>query len=328
MIHPQTLYRFDVLTTDKDPITHMFDDLETKPLLRNAANHNAAVIVATPDFARQFDSPDFMRSLSKLLRGSSTTDQFHILAAIVDQIPAPMGIAGTIQGISVLRGNVDRMLPNLWQSQSPKPKEDADAVSALSFNIGNPTLTLPLARTMFQNNKGSTLIASKFDFSSDTPRLDQHVEKYSQQICLSTPKQPQTVGDLGLWAPLLPLTPARAVTESFGNIVRGVQIDNQSIPASTELESAVNRLYEDGGPLQLTPGSAGVWALVTPKPASDSSDLLNGYTSLTSIFEDSSSMEQLALDTAMQLQQTFRNGGRLFKIRKSTAHCTLNLFGN
>lgn len=294
----------------------MFDDLESKPLLRNSSKHDAALVVASPEFARQFEDPDFMGAMAKLLRGSSTTAQFHLLGAIVDQVAAPLGSSGSVQGISVLRGQVDRLLPSLWQPQSPKAKEDADAVSALSFSIGNPTLTLPLARTMFKNSRGSTLLASQYNLSHSSPRLENHAEKYTQRVCVSPPRQPHSISDLGLWAPLLPLTPARQITESFGNIIRGIQVDEQSIPASTELEGAVNRLYETGGPLQLTPGSAGVWALVMPRQNPHSEDLLQRSSSLSSIFEDSRSIEELAATTATSLQQIYSEGGRLFKICK------------
>lgn len=290
----------------------MMDDIASKALSTNSAGHDAAVVLATPEFAKNFDNADFMSSLASLLAGSGRPNKFHVLGAIVDNIAPQLGSYGTSPGISVLRGHLDHMLPNLWQEQPPRSQEDKDAVAALSFSLGVPKVTLPLARTNFHNNRPSTLLASTFDLSDDLPKMEWQAERLSQQVFIADADLPKKIGDLGLWAPLVPVTPPRLVAASFGNIVRGVEVDGQSIPASTELEDAVNAFYkrhDNAGPV-------GIWALVTP--TSDSPDAaaswLNGSPTPLSVDTAEPNLRELASKTAYYLHLSNQRGARLLQV--------------
>lgn len=302
----------------------MFGDLATKSVMTNSLSHNAAVVLATPEFTKSFGDQEFMGSLAKLLAGKANASNFNVLGAIVDHIAPPLGSYRSSPGISVLRGNLDHLMPDLWQSEQPRSKEDADSVSALSFSVGRPTVTLPLARTTFQNSKGSTLFASSFDLSKAVPQQEQHIEKTLQHISFSDEGLPQRLGDLSLWAPLVPITAPRLVTASFGNIVRGVEVDGQSIPASTELEDAVNSIYEHASGKDVPVGTVGVWALVTPKSSSPDA-WLNGSPSPLTIGGGNGTFQDLTKSTASYLQNSYKHGARLFKIRKS---CPVNPIGS
>ncbi|TQV97360.1 hypothetical protein V2A60_000022 [Cordyceps javanica] len=292
------------------------DDIASKALSANSSSHDAAVVLATPEFAKNFESADFMGSMASLLAGSSRPDKFHVLAAIVDSIAPPLGSYHSSPGISVLRGHLDHMLPYLWQPEVPRPPEDRDSVSALSFSLGVPKVTLPLARTTFQNNRASTLLASTFDLSPRGSRMEKQLERYSQEVFVSDSDLPQKMGDLGLWAPLVPVTPPRLVAASFGNIVRGVEIDGQMIPASTELEDAVNSFYGKRGNSAINTGPVGIWALITPK--SDSTDAaaswLNGSPTPLSVDTSESSMQELATKTAKYLHCSHQRGAKLLQV--------------
>ena len=98
-------------------------------------------------------------------------------------------------------------------------------------------------------------------------------EPTSQLVRVPQANMVQRNADLGLWAPLLPITSPRIVSDSFGNIIKGVEVDGKSIPASTELEEAVDKAYQKRPSGDASPGPIGVWAMVTP--ASHSEKLLS-----------------------------------------------------
>ncbi|KAM3545259.1 hypothetical protein ARSEF1564_001893 [Beauveria bassiana] len=292
------------------------DDIASKSLSANSSGHDAAVVLATPEFAKSFENVGFMESLASLLAGSGRPDKFHILGAIVDNIAPQLGSYNPSPGISVLRGHLDHMLPHLWQPEPPRSSEDKDALSALSFSLGVPKVTLPLARTTFQNNRTSTLLASTFDLSGNGSRMENQLERYTQEVFVSDSDLPQKMGDLGMWAPLVPVTPPRLVAASFGNIVRGVEIDGQAIPASTELEDAVNAFYGKRGNSAVNTGPVGIWALITPK--SDSADAatswLNGSPTSLSVDTSESSMQNLVSKTAKYLHKSHQRGAKLLQV--------------
>ncbi|KAJ6787291.1 hypothetical protein PWT90_01712 [Aphanocladium album] len=300
------------------------DDIASKALSANSSGHDAAVVLATPEFARNFENADFMGSMASLLAGSGRRDKFHVLAAVVDNIAPQLGRYETSPGISVLRGHLDHMLPNLWQPEALRSPEDKDAVSALSFSLGVPRVTLPLARTTFHNNRASTLLASTFDLSESgsgggggAAKMEQQLERFAQDVFVSDADLPQKMGDLGLWAPLVPVTPPRRVAASFGNIVRGVEVDGQAIPASTELEDAVNAFYgRRGHGSVVTQGPVGIWALVTPRSdsASSADAWLNGSPSPLSVDTSESNVPELAGKTARYLHGAHQRGAKLLQV--------------
>lgn len=292
----------------------MMDDIASKALSANSSGHDAAVLLATPEFARNLENADFMGSMASLLAGSGRPDKFHILAAVVDHIAPPLGQYRTSPGISVLRGHLDHMLPNLWQPEAPRSSDDKDAVSALSFSLGVPKVTLPLARTTFHNNRASTLLASTFDLSGGGMRMAQQTERVAQDVFVADDNLPKKMGDLGLWAPLVPVTPPRLVAASFGNIVRGVEVDGQAIPASTELEDAVNAFYDrQAGGAAAMNGPVGIWALITPRNDSAAS-WLNGSPSPLSVDTSEASMQALADKTARYLHGSHQRGAKLLQV--------------
>lgn len=305
--------------TQQAAIGLMFEDLANKTVMTDSSSHNAAVVLATPEFTKSFGDQEFTGSLAKLLAGNSNTNSFNVLGAIVDHIAPPLGSYRSIPGISVLRGNLDQLMPDLWQPEAPRRKEDDGSVAALSFSIGRPTVTLPLARTTFQNGKESTLFASSFDLLNTVPQREQHMEKLFQRVLFSDESLPQRLGDMGLWAPLVPLTASRKVSASFGNIVRRIEVDGQSIPASTELEDAINAFYESDSGKGMPEGPVGIWALVVPKNSSSEAagSWLSGSPSPLSIGNGNESVKDLTKSTAEYLQESYKQGARLFKICKS-----------
>lgn len=257
-----------------------------------------------------------MGHFAKLMAGSADGGKFNVLSAVVDHVAAPIGSLKPLQGISVLRGHLDDMLPYLWQQPPPKSKEDADSVSALTFSLGDPAITLPLARTTFQNNRGSTLLTSEFDLTQGTTRLTRKAEKHSQFVRVSLDYDIQSLAHLDMFAPLMPLTQPRTVTESFGNIIRGIEVDGKTIPASTELEDIVNTLHKQNASSGVLSGPVGVWAMVTPNPDSSSAleEWLQEAPEPLSALPDVDDIRGAVKATAEHLKLLHSHGGRLYKI--------------
>lgn len=159
-----------------------------------------------------------------------------------------------------------------------------------------------------------------------TPRLTQCIAKDAQRIVLSSIDGAKAKCDLRLWAPLLPITHPRRVTESFGNIVRAVQVGQKTIPASAELEGAVESLVERTPKiLQESPGPIGVWALVdgSQAPTSSGHKLCSDP---TSIWEGDDVTRKLVETTAHRLARLFADGGSFYKIcRLSPTHYPIRL---
>lgn len=274
--------------------------------------HNAAVVLATPDQARRITDDAFMGELARVFAGSGASEDFHILTAAVDHIAPPMGSFQPFQGLSILRGNVEEILPHVWQPSPPKSREDANAQSALEFGLGRPSVTVPVANTSFQNQRDSTLIASHYDFSGSQNQLVRRLEKTSQRISVPIESTIEAVADLGLWLPLSPITHARRVTGSFGNIIKGIEVHGAAVPASTELEDAVAKVFQRI-PAHARSGPIGVWAMVTPADVS-----LDSGPPPTPLLEEFDDTHNLVNETAEYLKSFHDRGGRLYKIRTYT----------
>ncbi|KAM5351630.1 hypothetical protein ACJ41O_004353 [Fusarium nematophilum] len=282
--------------------------------LTNPGRHDGAVILATPQYARWLEDDGFMGEFVQLLSGSEKLDQFHVLGAVVDHVAPPVPENRPIQGLSILRGSVGSILPDLWSRAPSRTREDANKVAALTMNLGNPHLTIPLANTTFHNHKTSTLIASRYDLSQGSPKLVERAEKHWQQIALPLKEQLPSIKDLGIWAPLVPLTRPRVVTESFGNIVRRVNVEDDSVPASNELEPAVDELHNQKSHLVQAP--MGVWAMITPPTFGQAGNIApkSSDPDPDATFDESHSVEALVAATSSHLRELYGQGGRLYQI--------------
>ncbi|KAF4979904.1 hypothetical protein FZEAL_3985 [Fusarium zealandicum] len=292
-------------------LSALLQQVKSQIKLTNPSRHDAAVILATPEYAQWLEQDDFMSEFVELLSGSEKMSQFHVLGAVVDFIAPPMPKNTPIHGISILRGSLDSILPELWTQAPPRAREDANKVAALTIDLGNPHLTLPLANTTFLNHRTSTLIASRYDLSGETPKLVERSEKHWQQVTLPLKEQLPSVGDLGIWAPLVPLTHPRVVTESFGNIVRRVNVDDDSVPASNELEPAVDELHSRKSDLVQAP--MGVWAMITP-PTFGSNISRSTDPDPDSTFDEKHNVTDLITSTSSRLHELYGQGGRLYQI--------------
>lgn len=199
------------------------------------------------------------------------TYMIDVLSGVVDGIGPSISKSGraAVDGFSVMYGN-QRLLPALWDKEEPSPDPTSRHEEAASITFCPPAhsrldtleVTMPLANTIFQNGRRSTLFATRYQTGSSgrlTHRMPR--EKRHQRIQL---EKPDALYDL----PLVPLGPPRKIVSGLGNIVRQIQIDGVPSPASQELEIIIpqileekSRVEEDGGASQ---GAIGVWAYILP----------------------------------------------------------------
>lgn len=220
-------------------------------------------------------------------------------------------------GISVLRGDLDSLLPKLWQPDQPDTpvdKFERDSVAALTFKVGLSTQTLPLTRTTFLNNRASTLLTSRYDLSQGTPKRKQTRDKQWQNVHVEIDQPAQSVADFGLWAPLSPVTRARKLMESFGNIVRGIEAGGKPVPASTELEDAVNSMFAHQRTAATTSGPMGVWALITPDKSQTSSWSAENAPDPSTILQGKAVTRADVESCAYYLEQQHQAGSRFYQV--------------
>ncbi|KAF0643311.1 hypothetical protein FPSE5266_11814 [Fusarium pseudograminearum] len=301
------------LSPKSKDLSELLQTVKSQIKIANPSRHDAAVILATPQYAQWLEKDSFMAEFVDLLSGSENPEQFHVLGAVVDHVAPPVPSNKPIQGLSILRGKLDSILPGLWTPEPPKVREDADKVAAITMDLGNPHITIPLTNTTFLNHKTSTLITRRYDLSQSSPKLVEKNEKYSQQISLPLEKKLPSINDLGIWAPLVPLTHPRVVTESFGNIVRRVSVEDESVPASNELEPAVDELHVRKSDLVQSP--MGIWAIITPPTFSQSGDNSRSVDpDPEATFRDGKNIAELVASTSGYLVTLYKQGGRLYQI--------------
>ncbi|KJK82942.1 hypothetical protein H634G_01070 [Metarhizium anisopliae BRIP 53293] len=303
-----------LISTLKDGTRDLLTNLTGHAVLENSRGHDAAVVLATPDLTKQLDDQEFISGLVKLLSASASIRDFHLLCAVVDNIAPALGDVVPLQGISVLRGNLDSLLPQLWHPNTPREKADKDSVAALTFSVGKSNVTLPLTRTTFHNNRASTLLSNRYSLAQGQPELKDRKETQWQHVQIALNQPVQSTTDLGLWAPLSPVTRARKITESFGNIVRGIEIGGKSTPASTELEDSVNTMLANRKATESDQGPMGVWAVITPE-TSESESLVLGDAPDPADTLDGRIVQRKDVETAARyLEQQHQLGSRTYQV--------------
>lgn len=224
--------------------------------------------------------------------------------AVVDRIPYPMVKLSSArkifglqrrygcEGISALISDSESTAPDLWSPRKRNNNQQSTvsepSVISLKFktNDGGPSSTeknpsscdisrtfqLPLANTLFQNGRISTLFAARWiSVPAFNPSLDfvfvrtELTELSQQTFNLKDARNNLDYDLVDLVIKLKQLTLPRVVSAALGNIVRkitkGENLDEE-VPASEHLEKSVGRLLSNG----LYPNQPTlIWALVTPR---------------------------------------------------------------
>ncbi|KAL1908268.1 hypothetical protein Sste5344_006026 [Sporothrix stenoceras] len=257
---------------------------------------NAAVILASPDFATWLDDEAFLADLLQQLplsqQKDSNSNETSVLCAVVAALAlpqSPKSVSGgpnerpPVSGLSIAYGNTDKLLPGIWQGDDSKAAlrssrgsigSDLDKDAAVTVEVpplaGAETdstslrVTLPLSNTIFQNGRRSTLLASLWT-SGENGLQRQNQESRDQQLIV-VPSPSQAVTNVS--APLFPLSEPLKIASGLGNIVRQVfdKETSKPIPAARELEAQIPALLKArrrASPA-LEDGALAVWGLVVP----------------------------------------------------------------
>lgn len=317
------------------------------------------MILATPRHASWLTDTNFMSLLVSSLRppgrirGPALTPNFHVLAAVVDGLCPRFGSHEMQHGLSIQFGTLANMLPGLWDNtteatQSGRSDPEPSYLSMFLRSKGSISAAVPLANTLFQTGRRSTLLASEWGASSVPGRPFgamyeplRVVEKHTQKIDLSR-LSPPPKHKLTVRSPLLPITHPRMILEGLGNILSKVDVEGQPSPASKELQANIPRWIEAR---RSQPGSehasgpVGVWAFIIPRdlvglgdgaleasPETIKKALLNfqnkkgwwrlGTATAKLAFEMSMEAERMAWELSPFLSTVMAGGGHLHKICK------------
>ena len=199
------------------------------------------------------------------------------------------------QGISVAVLDSEAATPDLWLPRATSSERERMTIQqrcTLSFSfhpshgvrtqiaenlasqpLVKRTLQLPVANTLFQNGKTSTLFAQRWEVKSDKESVPEYVSSKKTWLPQQTVDMSAVFTDEGMRlhvdhhvnSHLMPITPARTITAAVGNIVRKISGDDASgvaMPASEELERAISTAIQQG---QIPAQQANVWALIRPQ---------------------------------------------------------------
>lgn len=208
-------------------------------------------------------------------QNDASAGEISVLAAVVDGLSPSRQFGEPQSGFSVLKGYTESLLPSFWDMgqrnyESSSPSSISMLLDPFSGDKRSLQVTVPLANTIFQNGRPSTLLASRWQKQASGSFTLAQLEERTSQVIL-----PSITGrDLITRAsvPLLPISTPRKVVAGLGNIIRQVEIDGQPSPASKELEANVPKLLDARSQADpdFVPGPIGVWALVLPEPVVES----------------------------------------------------------
>ncbi|KAF2087381.1 hypothetical protein K490DRAFT_65771 [Saccharata proteae CBS 121410] len=132
------------------------------------------------------------------------------------------------------------------------------------------TVELPLANTIFQNGRHSTMYLCMYMIGSIGGGVQRHNKWELSQVALTLPFSKDTdqeIDEETLFVPLTPLTAPGKIEAAMGNIIRQIaDQDGNIVPASKELENKVSAYFSARDE---APHSMPVWALVCPPEVAD-----------------------------------------------------------
>jgi hypothetical protein len=216
------------------------------------------------------------------IASASTPQELTVLAAAVDEVPCYDPGLGSLfsssEGVSVLRGNANRLLQSLPSFPEVESPEKGAQEPSLEFHpppcryAGPLAVAIPLANTVFSNGRPHTLFASRWGSeSSGSPRLVNKTQMTSQTIILppaadmGNSQRDQSTSSV--ISHLVPVTAPRRIEAGLGNILRNIEINGSPRPASQELEDVIPRLLEarrKDKDKDSASGPLDVWALIIP----------------------------------------------------------------
>jgi hypothetical protein len=144
-------------------------------------------------------------------------------------------------GFSLYTTTKETAAPDIFKTS---PEDTSQNQGVLTFiapstfpdlNSSTQSIQLPLANTIFSTGRLSTMFATQWTMQSNILSVTSTHYLSAQRITLTLPNF-----STSMVLPLTPLTSARKIQSSMGNIIRQISGPNSTnIPASAELEKAV-----------------------------------------------------------------------------------------
>lgn len=254
--------------------------------------------------------------------------ELNVLAAAVDGLHPLRAFGDAPQGFSFHHGSMEAILPNLWDENQLKPPRESKLQAAISFHFksekgqgdsSQTRCTLPLANTIFENGLQSTLQASRWrqTKSESSLELAHLTDRQIQDVNCSTSS---SSARFHIEAPLVPITAPRKILTGLGNIIRQIEADGKAAPASGELETAVQTLFDkrtkEGH--EFPPGPVGVWAVVLPQGPMQAKHIERLQEWAKELDKKVTAEEEWvqALDSKAVVQSLLRHGARVYRICK------------
>jgi hypothetical protein len=224
-------------------------------------------VLATPSFAAWLESDsDFIPNALQQIVGTVDPVEVDVICACIDSLSPqpdlmhhPSGEGFSIHHVS------HNKLGDLWEERAAKMSPDMKStLTFTAIEASKVAVTLPLANTLFKNQRLSTLLVSRWRSSGGSFAISrQQIQKDNVNI--------HVFGNAGrLWRgsprthiPMTLLTPIRRIESGLGNIVRRIEFGNGDVgPASRELETSVTEYLMQQNHERST---IDVWALVIPR---------------------------------------------------------------
>ncbi|KAI9830125.1 MAG: hypothetical protein M1819_005802 [Sarea resinae] len=279
------LVRSPLNTTPEEVVAQLPAKLES-PSLTDAL----IVFLLTPSFSRwaSDDSRFLSKALQHLFEGSSKSKASRLcdaLVAVVDRIPCPeegkLSDEGA-EGIAMLVMDSARSLPYPEERGATQSSRRVQLPSSISFQFQptssrrenivsekSHTVEVPLANTIFQNGRTSTIFTSQWKFASGGSQPERLTRREIGCPPIAIACKQSLSESITYDLPLFGLTEPRQIVAGIGNIVRRLRLGEgnlQSVPASQELEKAFSTYFHCR---DIAPQSMTVWALVIPQTVVD-----------------------------------------------------------
>ena len=229
---------------------------------------NAAVVLASPEFATWLDDETFLAALLQRLPlshpQSSGDAGTSMLCAVVAALATPQTAAkigqAPVSGLSIAYGNVDVLLPGLWHRDGNKETlrssrgsigSDLDRDAAITVEVpplagssqtssstgstststsSNASLrvTLPLSNTIFQNGRRSTLLASLWKHSGPDGGVERQLVESREHQLVVVP----------------PIAPATATIEGNMQVSAPLFALSEPLKIASGLGNIVRQVYD------------------------------------------------------------------------------------
>ncbi len=237
-------------------------------------------LLVTPSFAKHALDPSLPMKAWERIRGvNDEHSSLHAITAVVDRLPDVTGVEqGGKEGLSyylTCEEQEGTILSDDMGAVTQRQVAHSDKPGTLNLIIPQGgashyrtyTLQLPLAQTIFSTGKVSTMMHTH---QNSITGLQSPTQTEWTSAAVRLPLD--SADAMRTYIPLIPLTPARMVKHSVGNILRQISsctisakaaemAESKPQPASTELEQAISKYFEAK---DMLPETVGVWALIVP----------------------------------------------------------------